>query len=109
MRAANQTDKGRWPIKQVRASRPVGFRAMLGFLTIFAATLAGYTGVGSWSIAAAAIGLTSMSYARHQRLYERGQELGLSNVVESTLLRSCANALAASCAGYGFGWLIHSL
>lgn len=78
---------------------------MLGFLTIFAATLAGYAAVAPWAIAAAAIALSSISYAQHSRLYERGQELGLSQVVETTVFRSFFNALAASSAAYSLGWL----
>lgn len=82
---------------------------MLAFLTILAATLAGYAGVAPWAIAAAAIGLASISYTQNQKLYERGNELGLSQIVESTLLRSLLNAFIASGAGYGLGLVVRLL
>ena len=63
---------------------------MLGFLTIFAAALAGFGGLGLWAVAAAAIALASFSYSEHQPLYRRGQELGLTEVLRGTVVRSFA-------------------
>lgn len=105
----NQSQIGSWPTKQVRASRPKRFAAMLGFLTVFSATLAGYAGVAPWAIAVAAIGLASISYTQYYKLYERGQELGFGELVEATLLRSFFNALMAAAAAYGLGWFIRVL
>lgn len=82
---------------------------MLAFLTILAATLAGYAGVEPWAIAAAAMGLASISYTQNQKLYERGNALGFSQIVESTLLRSLLNAFVASGAGYGLGLMVRLL
>jgi hypothetical protein len=82
---------------------------MLGFLTIFAAALAGFGGVGAWAIAAAAIALASFSYSEHQDLYRRGQELGLIDALRATVMRSFINALIASGGAYGAGVLLRLL
>ena len=82
---------------------------MLGFLTIFAAALAGFGGVGAWAIAAAAIALASFSYSEHQDLYRRGQELGLIDALRATVVRSFINALIASSGAYGAGVLLRLL
>jgi hypothetical protein len=82
---------------------------MLGFLTIFAAALAGFGGLGAWAIAAAAIALTSFSYSEHQQLYRRGQELGLTEALRATVVRSFLNALMATGGAYGAGVLLRLL
>ena len=79
---------------------------MLGFLTIFAAALAGFAGLGIWAVAAGAIALASFSYSEHQPLYRRGQELGLTEVLRATVVRSFANALIASGGAYVAGLLL---
>ena len=79
---------------------------MLGFLTIFAAALAGFDSVGLWAIAASAIALASLSYAEHFQLYRRGQELGLTEILRSTTLRSFGNALLAAGGAYAGGYLL---
>ncbi len=109
MAVANQTEEGSWPNKAVRASRLTGIAMMLGFLSIFAGALAGFAGVGPWSVGAAAIALASISHTQHQRLYERGQQSGSGQFVQSTVLRSFANALMAAGAAYGLGTLINIL
>ncbi|MCB1503678.1 MAG: hypothetical protein KDJ47_01765 [Hyphomicrobiaceae bacterium] len=109
MKTANQAQLRARPVTWVRALRPKGLLAMLGFLLIFSASLAGYAGVAPWAIAAAAIGLASISYTQYHRLYERGQELGYSDLVDATIVRSFFNALVASGGAYGFGWLVHAL
>ncbi len=82
---------------------------MLGFLAIFAAALAGFGSVGLWAIAASAMALASLSYAEHFQLYRRGQELGLTEVLRSTALRSFGNALIASGGAYLGGYLLRLL
>ena len=62
---------------------------MRGFLAIFGAAIGGYTGMPPWVIAASAIALASLSAAKHYRLYRRGQELGLSDVLDRTMLKRC--------------------
>jgi len=79
---------------------------MLGFLTIFAAALAGFGGVGAWAAVACAIALASLSYAEHYQLYRRGQELGLTEILRSTTLRSFGNALLAAGGAYLGGYLL---
>lgn len=79
---------------------------MLGFISIFAASVAGYADVGLWAIAACAIALASTSYAEHHALYRRGQEFGLSNTLRSTALRSFGNGLAAASIAYICGWFL---
>ena len=79
---------------------------MLGFLAIFAAALSGFGGLGIWAIAACAIALASLSYAEHYQLYRRGQELGLTDALRSTAVRSFVNALIAAGGAYLGGVLL---
>ena len=79
---------------------------MLGFVAILAAALAGFGGLGIWSIGASAIALASLSYAEHYQLYRRGLELGLTDVLRSTTLRSFGNALIAAGGAYLGGLLL---
>lgn len=82
---------------------------VLGFLSIFAASAAGFAGVGVWAIAACAIALASLSYAGHYQLYRRGQELGLADALRGTVIRSFGNALLASGGAYIGGYLLRLL
>jgi len=79
---------------------------VLGFISIFAASIAGFTNVGIWAIAACAIALASTSYAEHHALYRRGQELGLADTLRAVVLRSFGNGLIASGAAYFCGWFL---
>jgi hypothetical protein len=82
---------------------------MLGFVAIFAAALAGFGGLGVWVVGASAIALASLSYAEHYQLYRRGQELGLTEVLRTTTLRSFGNALMAAGSAYAGGVLLRLL
>jgi hypothetical protein len=82
---------------------------MLGFLAVFAAAVSGFAGLGIWAAAACAIALASLSYAEHYQLYRRGQELGLTEVLRATVMRSFANALIASGGAYAAGILLRVL
>lgn len=82
---------------------------MLGFISIFAASVAGFANVGVWTIAACAIALASTSYAEHQGLYRRGQELGLTDTLRATALRSLTNGLLAASCAYSGGYLLRLL
>lgn len=79
---------------------------VLGFISIFAASVAGFANVGLWAIAACAIALASTSYAEHHDLYRRGQELGLTDTLRGTVLRSFGNGLIASGGAYAAGYLL---
>lgn len=79
---------------------------VLGFIIIFAASVAGFANVGLWAIAACAIALASTSYAEHHALYRRGQELGLAELTRTTALRSFANGLLAAGGAYTGGYLL---
>jgi hypothetical protein len=81
---------------------------VLGFISIFAASIAGYADVGLWAITACAIALASTSYAENYALYRRGRELGLSDATRATALRSFVNALLASGGAYASGYLLRS-
>lgn len=81
-------------------------RDVLGFISIFAASVAGYADVGLWTVAACAIALASTSYAEHHALYRRGQELGLTDTLRGAVLRSFGNGLVASSAAYFCGWFL---
>lgn len=82
---------------------------MLSFGVILAAAISGFAGVGVWAVAACAIALASLSYAEHFHLYRRGQELGLTEALRSTVLRSFLNALVASGGAYACGLLLRLL
>lgn len=79
---------------------------VLGFISIFAVSIAGYADVGLWAIAACAIALASTSYAEHYALYRRGQELGLTHATRIAVLRSFGNGLIAAGGAYVGGWLL---
>jgi hypothetical protein len=79
---------------------------LLGFLTILAACIAGYGNLGVWVIAASAIALASATYAEHHALSKRGQELGLTDTVRATVLRSFGNGLVGAGAAYFCGWFL---
>lgn len=76
---------------------------MLGFLAIILVTVCGLAGAPLWSVALAAVGLASISYARHLRLYERAADLSLQDEIDRTLIASLANCFVASAAAYGCG------
>lgn len=78
---------------------------MLGFLAIFGVAMAAYSGLPPWVIAASAMALAALSYAEQNRAYRRGQELGLTDVLEVTVLRSMTNAVVAAGIAYAGGWL----
>ncbi len=86
-----------------------GLVRMLAYLAILGACIAGYAGVAPWAIAVSAIALMSLSYAEHHGLYRKGQELGLTDVMEWTLLRSAFNAVVAAGMGYAGGWILRLL
>ena len=88
------------------ASVAVDGRAMVAYLAIFGASLAGYAGLAGYVIVAAVIVLTSISYAEHGRTYTRARDLGLSDVADFVMLRSVLNAVIASGAAYGFGYVV---
>jgi len=82
---------------------------VLGFIPIFAASVAGFANVGIWAVAARAIALASTSYAEHHALYRRGQELGLTDLTRATAVRSFGNGLLASGGAYACGYLLRFL
>ena len=79
---------------------------MLAYIAIFSCALAGYVGLPVYAIAASSLALAALSYSEHASLYERGRELGLSGLINTVLLRSLANGLAASMVAYGGGWAL---
>ena len=92
----------------VRAWRSEG-AALLGYLAIFGATLAGYAGLGPWVVAVAAIALASVSRAQYADFYERGRELGAQQITDPAMLRSMCNAVIAGATAYGFGWVMRAI
>lgn len=92
--------------RSTRARRGQGSPDLLGFISIFAASVAGFADIGIWAVAACAIALASTSYAEHHALYRRGQELGLTDTLRATVLRSFGNGLIASGAAYFCGWFL---
>lgn len=82
---------------------------MISYLAILGAALGGLGGLQPWIIAASAIALASLSYTEHSHLYDRGHALGLSRLVNTTLLKSFGNGLLASGGAYGIGWVLRLL
>lgn len=82
---------------------------MLGFFALAGAMLSGYAGVPPYAIAVAAIAMASISYAEHGHLYQRGRELGLTTIINNTLLRSLINGVVASAMAYLGGWVLRIL
>jgi len=78
---------------------------MLGYLVILGAAIGGYAGGPPWIIAASAIALMAISYSEHYQFYRRGQELGLTELLENTVLRSALNAAIAAGGAYGVGMM----
>ena len=79
---------------------------LLSYSAIFAAALCGYAGLPVWVVGAATIALASLSYAENYFLYRRGANLGLSGLVDTTLVRGVFNAFCASAAAYVFGAIV---
>lgn len=96
-------------VVSVRASLPWKADAMLAYLAIFGAALAGLAGLPPWTMAASVIALASLSLAQHHRMYERAQEAGLTSFLDLVLFRSLLNAMVASGASYGGGCAIRLL
>lgn len=82
---------------------------MLAYLTILSASIAGFAGFQPWTVAVAAIALSSLSYLSHRDVYERGQNLSLSGLIDEVVSRSVFHAVLASGAAYGLGWIIRFL
>jgi len=81
----------------------IGDSGVLGFFALLAVSLCGLAAAPIWSMAVAAIALTSISYARYQVLFRRAADLGLRQATDQTLIASLLNALLASGGAYGCG------
>ncbi len=79
---------------------------MLAYLAILVCSVSGYAGAPPWTIAAAAIALAAISYAENSETYERAGGLGLTRVVNLTLLRSLLNSLIAASLAFVGGWAL---
>ena len=82
---------------------------MLSLLAILTAAICGLVDVPAWSIACSGCALTSLSYARHHLLFRRAADLGMQSAIDSTLLSSLLNGLAASAMAYGCGVVLRFL
>jgi hypothetical protein len=82
---------------------------MLGFLTLMAVALCGYVHGPVWVVAPGALALASLSYARHIRVYERGQELGQIALLNSALTKGLALSAGAAAISYSAGLLLRTL
>jgi hypothetical protein len=76
---------------------------MLAYLAILIVSIAGFAGAPLWAVILGAVGLASLSYAEHYRLYQRNSDLGFTELVDTTLLASLLNAFAAAAMAYGAG------
>ena len=81
---------------------------MLAFLVLLGSGLSGYAlaPVLSWPVAA--LGLMSVTMARHYVLIRRGVEAGLEDPVRDALVRSSFNALVATGGCYWIGVAVRS-
>jgi hypothetical protein len=82
---------------------------LLAYLTILAVLLSGFVGAKPWVVAAAAIALSSLSAYENRELYDRARRSGLFERIDVAVLGSIWNAVLASGAAYGIGWLFRSL
>lgn len=79
---------------------------MLAYLAILGAALSGLAGGPVWTIAVSAIALMSLSYAEHFHIYRRGQEMGVTDVLEWAIVRSALHAVLAAGAAFLGGFLL---
>lgn len=82
---------------------------LLAYLAIVGTALAGLAGLPPWTIAAGAIALAAVSQSLYGDLYRRGRDDGLATLVDAVMLRSLGNAILASTAAYGLGWVLRSV
>jgi len=80
---------------------------MLGFIIIFASTVAGLANFSALVVPIAALGLASLSAREHRELYGRARDSGASALADETLLRSVLNGLLATTAAYAGGYACH--
>ena len=95
--------------RRYRAGVAAGESRLLGYLAVFCSSLGGYSGIGPWVIAIAAIALAAVSRTQYSDHYERGRDLGPLRVIDATMLRSFGNALVASGIAYGGGWALKTI
>ena len=82
---------------------------MAGFITIFAAALGGYAGIGVWAIVVIAFALSLLSRAEYQDLYGEAGKAGLLHVARAITIQSVGNAFMASSIAYAGGWVLRHL
>ena len=82
---------------------------MTGFMTIFAAGLGGYAGVGAWAIVVIALALSLLSRSEYQDLYSEAGKAGLVQIARAITIQSVANAFMASSIAYAGGWVMRHL
>ena len=82
---------------------------MLGYLTIFVASLCGYAGAPLWTPLLAAAGLFSVSLAQHQGLIKRGLARGFQADIEEALWRSALSAVGTTSGMFLFGIVVRAL
>lgn len=82
---------------------------LLAYLAIVGTALAGLAGLAPWTIGAGAVALAAVSQSIYGDLYRRGREDGLATLVDGVMLRSLGNAILASAAAYGLGWMLRSI
>jgi hypothetical protein len=76
---------------------------MLAFMAILTTSICGLAGAPLWTAAVCALALATISYARHQALFERAADHGMQDAIDQTLLSSLANGFAAGVIAYGCG------
>ena len=76
---------------------------LIGYTALFGACLSGYAGVGPWVIALTAIALALISRGQYGSLYRRGKDLGLTETLFATSLKSLGNGFVASFVVYVAG------
>jgi apolipoprotein N-acyltransferase len=79
---------------------------VLAFLTLFAAGLCGYAHSSPMSWPAAALALSSISWAQHYLLIRRGLDDGFGDAVSVTLTGSLFNAFVATGGCYWLGVIL---
>jgi len=82
---------------------------IIGYLALLGSALAGYTGLGFWTITVATVSLSALSRAEFAHLYDRADNMGLLDASDATMLKSMFNAFLASSAAYTGGYFFHLL
>ena len=79
---------------------------MIGFLAIFATSIAAFAGAPVWAIVPGALVLLMISILEQRKLSTRFAAIGASYMLTMAAWESAGNALVATGAAYGLGTVV---